>query len=68
MVNRAWMEGFIILDYMDRAMEAMVELGGWVLSGDLSYRTDVVEGLDNAPAALERLFSGANLGKVMVKL
>ena len=67
-VNRARMEGFIILDYMDRAMEAMVELGGWVLSGDLSYRTDVVEGLDNAPAALERLFSGANLGKVMVKL
>lgn len=29
---------------------------------------DVVEGLDNAPVALDRLFSGANSGNVMAKL
>ena len=49
-------------------MDAMLELGAWVMEGKLVYKTDVVEGLDNAPAALNRLFSGANLGKVMVKL
>ena len=34
-INRGRMEGFIILDYMDRAMEAMIELGGWVMEGKL---------------------------------
>ena len=68
LVNRGRMEGFIILDYMDRAMEAIMQLGGWVMEGKIAYKTDIVEGLDNAPAALNRLFSGANHGKVMVKL
>jgi len=67
-INRGRMEGFIIIDYMDRAMEAMIELGGWVMEGKLTYKVDVVEGLDNAPAALNRLFTGANLGKVIVKV
>ena len=67
-INRGRMEGFIIMDYMDRALEAMLELGTWVAEGKLVYKTDIVEGLDNAPAALNRLFTGANLGKVMVKL
>lgn len=67
-IQRGRMEGFIILDFMDRAMDAMLELGGWVMEGKLVYKTDVVDGLDNAPAALNRLFTGANLGKVMVKL
>jgi NADPH-dependent curcumin reductase CurA len=67
-INRGRMEGFIIMDYMDRALEAILELGGWVMEGKLAYRTDVVDGLDNAPAALTRLFTGANTGKVMVRL
>ena len=67
-IQRSRMEGFLILDYMDRALDAMLELGAWVMEGKLVYKTDVVEGLDNAPAALNRLFTGANLGKVMVRL
>lgn len=67
-IQRSRMEGFIILDYMDRAMEAMMQLGAWVMEGSLVYKTDVVDGLDNAPAALDRLFTGANLGKVMVRV
>ena len=66
--KRGRMEGFIVLDYMDRAAEAVADLDAWVRSGQITYRTDVVEGLDNAPAALDRLFSGANTGKVMVRL
>ena len=42
-----------------------MELGGWVMEGKLTYKIDVVEGIGNAPDALHRLFSGANLGKVM---
>ncbi len=67
-VMRARMEGFLILDYMDRATEAIMELAGWVLGGRLTYAVDVVEGLDNAPAAFDKLFTGANTGKVLVKL
>ncbi len=65
---RGRMEGFIILDYMRRADEAIADLGTWIMEGKLSYATDVVEGLDNAPEAMNRLFTGANTGKVMVKL
>jgi len=66
--QRGRMEGFIILDYMRRANEAIGELAGWVMGGDLKFAVDVVDGLDNAPTALDRLFTGANQGKVMVRL
>lgn len=66
--KRGRMEGFIVLDYLRRAGEAIGELSGWVADGRLAYKTDVVDGLDNAPAALNRLFTGANTGKVMVRL
>ena len=66
--KRGRMEGFIVLDYMPRAAEAIMALAGWVGEDELKYRTDVVDGLDNAPAAFNRLFTGANTGKVMVRL
>jgi NADPH-dependent curcumin reductase CurA len=65
---RGRMEGFIILDFLDRSDQAIGDLVTWVMNGDIEYSVDVVEGLDNAPMALDRLFSGANTGKVMVKL
>ena len=65
---RGRMEGFIILDYMSRSGEAIADLATWVMGGDMKYAVDVVDGLDQAPEALNRLFTGANSGKVMVKL
>ena len=67
-VQRSRMEGFLVLDYLDRADEAITDLVTWVLEGTLTYAVDVVDGLDNAPEALNRLFTGANTGKVMVRL
>lgn len=67
-VMRGRMEGFIIMDYLDRAEQAMNDLVGWVLGGQVKYEVDITDGLDNAPVALNRLFTGANHGKVMVKL
>ncbi len=67
-VMRGRIEGFIILDYFDRAGEAIGELATWVMAGEMKYAVDVVDGLDNAPVALDRLFTGANTGKVMVRL
>jgi NADPH-dependent curcumin reductase CurA len=67
-VQRGHMEGFIVLDYYDRATEAISVLYGWMTEGRLRYRSDIVHGLENAPAALARLFKGENQGKQLVKL
>jgi len=68
LINRARMEGFVVFDYEPRYGEALRELGGWLEAGQLHYREDVVEGLENAPEALKRLFDGSNEGKLMVRL
>lgn len=67
-VKRGRMEGFIIIDYLARAGEAVAELVGWVQSGQLRYAEDVQEGLENCPATLRRLFEGRNLGKQLLKV
>ena len=66
--NRGRMEGFIILDYLHRAAEAVQELIGWVGSGEIQYQVDVQEGFDNIPATLQRLYTGQNKGKQLLKI
>ena len=68
LIHRARMEGFIVLDYFLRASEAIEALGAWVSEGRLRYHVHVVEGLEEAPAALNYLFDGRNEGKLVIKL
>ena len=65
-VKRARMEGFLILDYLDRFPAAQLEMAGWVMEGRIHHREHVVEGLERAGEALNLLFSGGNTGKVIV--
>jgi NADPH-dependent curcumin reductase len=67
-VQRGTMRGFLVFDYLDRAMEAIGALAGWAGEGKIKNEIDVVEGLENAPDALRRLFTGENLGKQLVKI
>jgi NADPH-dependent curcumin reductase len=67
-VQRGRMEGFIVLDYFDRAQEAVTALAGWMAEGRLKDQVDVMDGLENAPAALRRLFDGSNRGKQLVRV
>ena len=67
-VMRARMEGFIVLDYMDRAGIAIQDLLGWIKEGKLQYQVDVQEGFENIPETLNRLFSGKNKGKQLLKI
>jgi NADPH-dependent curcumin reductase CurA len=62
------MEGFIALDYYEHATEAIPVPYGWMTEERLRYRSDIVHGLENAPAALARRFKGENQGKQLVKL
>lgn len=66
--QRARMEGFLVMDYMSRAGEGIAKLVEWHLAGKLKYRLDEVRGLENAPKALGNLFTGANTGKLMIRL
>jgi NADPH-dependent curcumin reductase CurA len=61
-------EGFILLDYRDRFVDAILQLGQWVQEGRIRYAEDIVDGLENAPAAFRRLFTGENTGKLIVKV
>ena len=67
-VKRARIQGFLVSDYMPRAAEAMSKLGGWHVEGKIKYRVDVVEGLEQAPTAVNKLFDGSNQGKLVVKV
>ena len=66
--QRGRVEGFILLDYRDRFVDAILQLGQWVQEGRIRYAEDIVDGLENAPAAFRRLFSGENTGKLIVKV
>lgn len=67
-VMRARMEGFIVIDYLDRFPEGAEALAGWLRSGELVHREDVQEGFERIPATLNRLFTGKNLGKQLLKI
>jgi hypothetical protein len=68
LIKRARVEGFIVLDYMDRAMEAFAELRKWLAEGKIKYRVEVIDGLEQAPEALNKLFDGSHSGKLIVKI
>lgn len=68
LIKRARMEGFIITDYAARFPEAVAKLAEWAMAGKLKYRVEVVEGLEHAPDALNKLFDGTNTGKLIVSV
>lgn len=69
LVNRARMEGMVVFDYADRYGEAITEMAGHLAAGRMKSREDVVEGGVAAfPDTLPMLFSGANFGKLVLKV
>jgi NADPH-dependent curcumin reductase CurA len=68
LVNRARMQGFVVMDYMSRYPEAMQDMAAWIADGRLIAREEVAEGLENFPEALQKLFKGENVGKLVLKV
>lgn len=62
------MEGILAKDYLPRYPEAVAALRKWLESGQLKSKEDIVVGLENAPAAFARNFTGANIGKQLLKI
>jgi NADPH-dependent curcumin reductase CurA len=69
LVMRASMTGFVVFDYAKRYPEAVGALAGWLQSGELRSREDVVQGeIQEFPEVLLRLFRGENTGKLVLAL
>ncbi|MEO2167325.1 MAG: NADP-dependent oxidoreductase, partial [bacterium] len=66
-LKRSRMEGFIIIDYMDRFPEAGAKLAQWMREGKIVNREDIQVGIENAPETFLRLFRGQNIGKQLLK-
>jgi NADPH:quinone reductase len=67
-VYRARMEGFLVSDYAPRYAEAAERLARWAAAGDLRWREDVTNGLEDAPRAFIGMLNGENRGKTLVKI
>ncbi len=68
LVNRARMEGMVVFDYASRYPHAINDIAAWIAAGKLKSREDIVDGLENFPEALLKLFSGENFGKLVLKV
>lgn len=66
--KRAKIEGFLVLDYTERAGEAIGAIAEWLQQGKIKYRVDVVNGFENAITAINKLYDGSNRGKLLVKV
>ena len=66
--KRLTLQGFLVMDFMRQREKALADLKGWVQSGQLKVREDIIDGFENLPAALIGLLAGENVGKRMVKV
>ncbi|MEQ9003674.1 MAG: NADP-dependent oxidoreductase [Pseudomonadales bacterium] len=62
------LQGFIVSHYNDSRDDFIRDVSGWIRDGQVKYDETVLEGIDQAPAAFEGLFTGRNVGKMLVKL
>ena len=68
LVNRARMEGIVVFDYADRYPLAIAEMGSYLKDGKMKSKEDVVDGLENFPETLLKLFNGENFGKLVLQV
>jgi NADPH-dependent curcumin reductase CurA len=67
-MQRATMQGGLVIDHMDRWPEAIGHLAGLLADGKLKHEETVLEGVESVPEALDRVFSRATVGKLVVRV
>lgn len=68
LMQRLTVRGFIVIDYLRQAPGAFADLSSWIAEGRLAWKDHVVDGLEEAVAALDLLFTGGNDGKLVVRV
>ena len=68
LVNRGRVQGILVTDFAPHFARASADLARWLADGKLKNQVDIVDGLENAPDAFRRLFTGDNFGKQLVRI
>jgi len=68
LVNRASMQGMVVLDYAKDYATAAQQMGLWMMQGKLKSKEDVYHGIENFASTFERLFTGDKMGKLVLKV
>jgi len=68
LMRRIGIQGFIVTDFAAKYAEGATQLARWVVEGKLKSKETIVEGLEKAPTAVNMLFDGSNVGKLIVKI
>ncbi len=68
LTKRATVQGILVFDWAAEYDRARADLGQWVRDGKLNYREDFLDGIEQAPGAIARLYAGQNSGKLMIRL
>ncbi|MFI9509597.1 NADP-dependent oxidoreductase [Nocardia sp. NPDC052566] len=68
LLSRAMLESFLVLDHSDRFPEARTYLAELIAAGELHHEQTVIDGLEHARDALNQMFAGANIGKLLIKV
>jgi hypothetical protein len=66
--KRLTLRGFIVTDHLHRQQAFLSDMSRWMAEGKIARKETIVEGIESAPRAFLGLFSGENLGKMLVKL
>jgi NADPH-dependent curcumin reductase CurA len=65
---RIMLKGFIYTDYLPEMGQFYADMGGWIANGQVKSRETIRDGLDATPQAFLDLFTGGNMGKMLVRL
>jgi len=66
--NRITMKGFVVYEFERLREQFSSDMKGWIKDGRMKYHETIVDGIENAPRALIGLFTGENIGKMLVRL
>jgi hypothetical protein len=68
LTRRLTLRGFIVTDFAARQADFQRDVSAWLREGQIRYREDVVDGIEQAPRALIGLLRGENFGKLLVRV
>jgi NADPH-dependent curcumin reductase CurA len=67
-IRRATIKGFLVMDYLPNSQKALEQLEEYLENNQLKHQEDILNGIENCPDALNRLFTGQNIGKQLVEV
>jgi NADPH-dependent curcumin reductase CurA len=68
LVNRATMQGMVVMDYSKDYGMAAMQMGQWMMEGKLKSKESIFNGLENFHETFLKLFNGEKMGKLILKV